>query len=148
MRSDLLHATTSSCSVGYSKQSITRLGACRNCCSEAEAAARPPLAEAPALDDQQLYGGTQSALSTTLLLWRSSAGVDGAPIVEEEHSAFGLVRLVRRGRAREQATAATSLLKRRGPFGGRCSGDALFRAPLRRGEGPGSAVVCLGRRIG
>jgi hypothetical protein len=36
------------------------------------------------MDDQQLYGGTQSALSTTLLLWRSSAGADGAPIVEEQ----------------------------------------------------------------
>jgi hypothetical protein len=35
-----------------------------------------------AVDEQQLYGGTQSALSTTLLLWRSSAGADGAPIVE------------------------------------------------------------------
>jgi hypothetical protein len=35
--------------------------------------------------DQQLYGGTQSALSTTLLLWRSSVGADGVPIVEEQH---------------------------------------------------------------
>jgi hypothetical protein len=38
-----------------------------------------------AADDQQLYGGTQSALSTTLLLLRSSAGADGAPIVENQH---------------------------------------------------------------
>jgi hypothetical protein len=36
--------------------------------------------------DQQLYGGTQSALSTTLLLWRTSAGAEGAPIVEKERS--------------------------------------------------------------
>jgi hypothetical protein len=35
------------------------------------------------MDEQRLYGGTQSGLSTTLLLWRNSAGVDGAPIVEE-----------------------------------------------------------------
>jgi hypothetical protein len=28
---------------------------------------------ASAMDDQQLYGGTQSALSRTLLLWSSSA---------------------------------------------------------------------------
>jgi hypothetical protein len=45
---------------------------------------RAPNAVPP--DEQQLYGGTQSALSTTLLLWRSSAGADGAPIVEKEHS--------------------------------------------------------------
>jgi hypothetical protein len=37
------------------------------------------------LDEQQLYGGTQSVLSTTLLLWTSSAGADGAPIVEKQH---------------------------------------------------------------
>jgi hypothetical protein len=36
--------------------------------------------------DQQLYGGTQPALSTTLLLWRSSAGAEDVPIVEEQHS--------------------------------------------------------------
>jgi hypothetical protein len=50
-----------------------------------------PDALAAEMDDQQLYGGTQSALSTTLLLWRTSAGADGAPIVEKQRSHPGLL---------------------------------------------------------
>jgi hypothetical protein len=34
------------------------------------------------MDDQQLYGGTQSALSRTLLLWKSGCRLVGAPCVE------------------------------------------------------------------
>jgi hypothetical protein len=34
------------------------------------------------MDEQQLYGRTQSALSTTLLLWRTRSDVVAAPIVE------------------------------------------------------------------
>jgi hypothetical protein len=37
------------------------------------------------MDDQQLYGGTQSALSTTLLLWTCSTGVVGPGFVEDQH---------------------------------------------------------------
>jgi hypothetical protein len=47
----------------------------------------------PAPDDQQLSCGTQPALSITLPLWKTSADVDGAPIVEKEHSE-GALRLV------------------------------------------------------
>jgi hypothetical protein len=38
-------------------------------------------------DDQQLYGGTQSALSTTLLLWTSESEADAPGFVENRHSA-------------------------------------------------------------
>jgi hypothetical protein len=55
----------------------------------------PPRAEITVgTDDQQLYGGTQSALSRTLLLWTSSAGAGGAPIVEKQRSHPGLLFLV------------------------------------------------------
>jgi hypothetical protein len=42
------------------------------------------------LDDQQLYGGTQSALSTTLLLWKSSAG--GRTCLDGGHLGSGSIR--------------------------------------------------------
>jgi hypothetical protein len=35
------------------------------------------------LDEQQLYGGTQSALATTLLLWTSECEVGGPRFVEK-----------------------------------------------------------------
>jgi hypothetical protein len=78
----------------------------------------------------------------------AEAGPQSAGFVEEKHSASGLVRLVRRERAREQATASTSLLRQRGSVRGSLLRRRAFRAPLQRGEGPGSAVVWLGGRIG
>jgi hypothetical protein len=38
-----------------------------------------------ALDDQQLYRGTQSALSTTLLRWINRSGRVRPEFVEEQH---------------------------------------------------------------
>jgi hypothetical protein len=42
---------------------------------------------ASAMDEQQLYGGTQSALSTTLLLWKTSSLSPGEPAVPRTHPA-------------------------------------------------------------
>jgi hypothetical protein len=67
---------------------------------------RAPNAVPP--DEQQLYGGTQSALSTTLLLWRSSAGADGAPIVEGQHCHRVLL-LVGQSRGLERSDRGVSL---------------------------------------
>jgi hypothetical protein len=39
----------------------------------------------PAPDDQQRHGGTQSALSTTLLLWTSSIDTVSPGVVDEQH---------------------------------------------------------------
>jgi hypothetical protein len=41
--------------------------------------------------------GAGSARSSQLLLWRSSAGADGAPVVEDQHSRTALLVLVRAG---------------------------------------------------
>jgi hypothetical protein len=38
------------------------------------------------LDDQQLYHGTQSALSTTLLLWNSSTDGSATELIGKERS--------------------------------------------------------------
>jgi hypothetical protein len=41
--------------------------------------------ETPGEDESQASAGRRSAPASLLLLWRTSAGVDGAPIVEDQH---------------------------------------------------------------
>jgi hypothetical protein len=69
----------------------------------------------PGMNVQQLYGGTQSALSRTLLLWRSNVGVYGAPLVEEQHSRPVLSFIARGERvAVAKRTAASASTRQRG----------------------------------
>jgi hypothetical protein len=48
--------------------------------------ARLPLTPIAPLDDDQARASTRSVSASVLQMWRSSAGADGAPIVEKEHS--------------------------------------------------------------
>jgi hypothetical protein len=59
------------------------------------------------LDEQQLYGGTQSALSTTLLLWSSGTDVRATGFVDKQHCEPRLlfvVHLSSEGLGREDAS--------------------------------------------
>ena len=93
---------------------------------------------------KQEYSPVSWALSlrTVRGVREHAIGACAAPAsVEEEHSASGLVRLVRRGRAREQATASSSCSSR-GVRSGVAAQETRFPRAVTTGGGTG-----LSRRL-